>query len=281
MPKFIILVSLTFFLSCAKEKLDSTPPESTFMASKNVENRKAIIEHYCGVRCRHCPDGDEEVERLKTKYGDSLISIGIKSGFYAVPATGWANFTSPLGDSVSNIAGIHIYPTGTVNRHLVSTNSQLPRNEWDFAISNELQKTTPVNIGAKATYNSATRELLIDIDVYYSGNGIGDNKLNVVLTQSGLVAKQLDDGGPKPNYVHNDVLRTAITDTWGTTIHSDSTTVGSQFSTSMTYTLPLDFNGPVIPPGGGLTLIEDMNLIIFISEGKTDIYTGIEVEIDF
>jgi hypothetical protein len=268
------------FTNCKKEEAGGEP-EAEFLASLDVETKHAVLEDYTGVRCQFCPDGHAKAQALIDQYGDNVVVLGVNAGSYASPSSSWANFTTPYGPAFISLAKPSGYPNGSVNRVKYApagtSGTSMTRSAWKPAAEAIMMETSPVNIGAKATFNSSTRELTVKVDVYYTADGNGANNLNIALLQSGMVANQSGGG---QNYVHKHVLRDLITGQWGDEIPAASTTVGTRYSKTFTYTVPTDFNGPVIPPGGGEVFIQDCKLAIFIAEGQENIYTGINVNID-
>jgi hypothetical protein len=275
-----VAVSLVF-TNCKKEETGSGEPEVEFLASLDVETKHAVLEDYTGVRCGFCPDGHLRAQALIDQYGDNVVVLGVNAGSYAAPSANWANFTTPYGQAFINLAQPSGYPNGSVNRvkyaPAATSGTSMGRGSWKSAAEAMMTENSPVNIGAKATFNSSTRELTVKVDAYYTADGNGANKLNIAFLQSGMVANQSGGG---QNYVHKHVLRDLITGQWGDDIPAESTAMGSRYSKTYTYTVPADFNGPVIPPGGGEVFIQDCKLAIYIAEGQENIYTGINVTID-
>ena len=273
-------VSLVF-TNCKKENEGDGGSTEEFLASMNVETKHAVLEDYTGVRCGFCPDGHARAQALIDQYGDNVVVLGVNAGSYAAPSSGWANFTTPYGPAFISLAKPSGYPNGSVNRVKYApagtSGTSMSRGAWKSAAEAVMTENSPVNIGAKATFNSSTRELTIKVDAYYTADGNGANKLNIALLQSGMVANQSGGG---QNYVHKHVLRDLITGQWGDDIPAENTTAGSSYSKTFTYTVPADFNGPVIPPGGGEVFIQDCKLAVYIAEGQENIYTGINVTID-
>ena len=92
----VILVSL-FFTNCKDSKKEEI---KEFIASTEVENRKAVLAHFEGVRCFYCPEGYRIAADLESSNGEDFVSISVNSGAYANPIDGWANFTTPYGDAL-------------------------------------------------------------------------------------------------------------------------------------------------------------------------------------
>ena len=249
--------------------------------SAEVEMKHAVLEDFTGVRCGYCPQGHAIAADLSNTHGEKFMVIAVNAGGYARPAEGWADFTTSYGDALIAQSAVAGYPAGTVNRIQYGQGQKgglaMSRGSWSAASTEVMKQESPVNLGAKATYDADTRELTVTVATLYTADGDGANKINVALLQSGMVAKQSGGGD---TYVHNHVLRDLVTGQWGEEIPAENTTEGSKFSATYTYTVPENFNGADIPPGGGVANIDDMELVVFVSEGNTNIYTGIKVAID-
>lgn len=251
--------------------------ETEFLASMEPEKRKVVLEDFTGVRCGYCPDGHLRAKAFSDANPGNVFIVAVHSGSYAKPASGWANFTNSTADAINQQAYPIGYPAGTVNRikfdkYLQKSQSgavsklAMSRGSWATAGGEVLAMSAPVNLGSKATYNEATRELTVKVDLYYTAEETETNNLSVFLLQDGLVSKQSGGGD---NYVQNHVLRTSINGSWGDPI-VEETKVGSKVSKVYTYTLPEDYNGTGVT-GGGAVVVEDLEIVSFVSRGQLEI----------
>ncbi|MFT5725002.1 MAG: hypothetical protein ACI9JN_002125 [Bacteroidia bacterium] len=282
-----ILASVVMF-GCKDEGVTTTPGTSTSsnptMASMEKSNRNAVLEDFTGVRCGYCPDGHRIANDLLVNNPDRFMVIAVNAGGYAAPASGWANFTSSYGQAFVDQSGVTGYPAGTMNRQYFAGKAQnkgtglaMSRNHWTTTAAEILADESPVNIGAKAVFNSAKSELTVTYEVYYTGDeSANENFVNIALLQSGMVANQSGGGA---SYVHKHVLRDLLTGPWGTVVPSESTAEGKWYTETVAYDVPTDYNGAVIPPGGGSVVPEDLDIVIFVARGRTDIITGIHVDV--
>jgi len=288
MKKIFLLVTLfaVVLAGCKDDGAGTTPVieggGAEFLASTEASNRNAVLEDFTGVRCGYCPDGHRIASDLiSNNPAGRVVVIGVNSGSYARPAAGWADFTTPFGDALIAQSGVAGYPAGTMNRHLFIGKGQksglaMSRNHWTSTAAEIMGMPSSVNIGSKATFDATTRELTIQVDLYYTEEE-ADNNIHVVFLQDGMIAKQ---SGGTNNYYHKHVMRDLITGQWGDAVPADKMAKGSKYSKTYTYTVPEDYNGAVIPPGGGLVDIALSEMAIFVNQGKTEIITGILVPID-
>ena len=293
MKKLFLLTILSSMLifSCKDTKTEDpgtggTPEE--FLAPTTQQNRVAILEDFTGVRCGYCPDGHARAKAVEDANPGKIFIMAVHTGQYATPAAGWANFTTPFGLAIEAQSSLTGYPAGTMNRikaadlgrtAMKAGGTAMGRGEWAAAATKVMTMPSPVNIGSKASFNSANRELTVKVDLYYTSDELVQNNVNVALLQNKIFSKQ-SGGTPDANkYEQNHVLRHLLTGQWGEIIPLEKTLKGSKYSKTFTYIIPADYNGALLPPGGGAVVIEDCEVLVFVSEDKTNILTGIEIPV--
>jgi hypothetical protein len=298
--KFLQISMLTLsaaslmFASCSKEST-STPtnnvPTETFLASTTMGTRTALLEDFTGVRCGYCPDGHARAEAAQKALGkDKFIIMCVHGGSFASALAGWANFTTAFGTSLINQSAVAGYPAGTINRLPAVDMGATPqkpdvvgalamsRGDWDPAGRFVNTMFAPANIGTSATFDAASRELTVKVDVYYVANETKPNSINVALLQSKLMSKQSGDPTPNDLYTQNHVLRHLITGQWGTPIADSLKVEGSKVSRTFKYIVPADYNG-ITADGGGAVVIEDCSVVAFITRNKVDVVNAAETSI--
>jgi len=289
--KIGVAVALTSILvtACEKTTEDAKPTVTTepaFMASTTASNRVALLEDFTGVRCTFCPDGHVKAVEAQDELGkDKFIIMAVHAGQYATPAAGWANFTNIWGEAIrlqSNLSG---YPAGTISRVKAADLGVTPQNGgtamsrsfWKTAAQAVLAMPSPVNVGAMAEYNSSTKELTVNVDAYYTADETAANNINVAFLQSKLMSKQSGDPTSGDLYEQNHVLRNLLTGQWGDVV-TETKTTGTKVRKTYTYPVPADYNGTAVE-GGGAVVIENCSVVVFISRGKTDVLTAVEIPI--
>ena len=106
-----------------------------------------------------------------------------------------------------------------------------PGRVWANYTNHFLTEASAVNVGLATTYDEITKQLDILMEIYYTANMTDQNTLNVLFTESGLIAQQ---SGGSTNYVHNHIFRETFTAQWGDPI-TESTTQGSFIQKSFTF----------------------------------------------
>jgi hypothetical protein len=247
--------------------------------STQPEKRNAILEEYTGIHCQYCPDGHRIASELVAANPGRIFLINIHAGGYANPNPGEIDLRTSVGTALDAASGNTIgYPAGTVNR----TTSPLGRGSWSSTAANILNQTSPVNVAAKAYIDFTTRELVTEVEIYYTSNStVNTNFLTVMLTQDNLLGVQVDGGNFNPTnwtadglYRHNHVLRQAITSggAWGEII--DTTTTGHYEYRKYTTKLPETLINTNV-------VLYNLHVVAFVSETKTNILSGVGIPVDF
>ncbi len=231
--------------------------------------KNAILEEYTGIHCQYCPDGHAIAKSILENNPGRAFTIAIHQGSFAAPSSGEPDYRTSFGDALAGQTGLSGYPSGTVNRHVFSgVKTALDRGAWAGSCDQIMGQTSPVNLGIASNFNPMTRELTVDVELYYTSDApASTNFINVVLTQDSIYGPQTG-GGAGNNYLHMHMLRHMITGQWGEEVNT--TTAGSLVTRSYSYIVPADYNS--VP-----AVVENMNVVVFVTESHQEIYTGYEV----
>lgn len=239
---------------------------STTPSKKNV-----VLEDFTGINCPQCPDGHKRANDIAKAHPGRVVLINVHAGSFAPDIP---NYKTPYGEAILSQAGVGGYPNATINRHLFSgkTNTAMGRGEWATYSGQILAQDSYVNVAAKSTINKATRELTVEVEVYYTGNSpVATNRLNVALLQGNIVGPQ-SGMTSNPDYVigdqykHMHILRRYLTGQWGDVI--DNTAQGAFHSFTYKYTIPeKSFNVAY--------KLEDIEIAVFLAESSQEIITGV------
>jgi hypothetical protein len=295
MKKLLVLASLVSlaFFSCkdasTEDPIVDPTPSITYLAPTTPSNRVAVLEDFTGVRCGYCPDGHVRAKAIEDALPGKFLIVCAHAGGYALPAAGWANFTSSASTAIHNQANPAGYPAGTMNRMPCMTlgvnamdparsNMTMGRGDWAAAANKVVTMTSPVNIGAKAVFDPKTRELAVTYDLYYTEEETVANNVSVMLLQDKLMAKQ-SGGTPDPNnYAENHVLRDNLNGDFGDVVSSPTTKGARVKPKTVYYTIPTDYNGTGVT-GGGAAVLSNMYVYVVVSRGTKEILNAIKVDI--
>lgn len=236
------------------------------LVSTEPQLKNAVLEEFTGIYCGYCPDGHVIAAELLENNPGRAVVIAIHQGSFATPNPGDPDYTTPWGDALADQAGVTGYPNGTVNRHVfMGGATAMGRGDWTPSANIIMQEVSPVNVGIESSYEESTRELTVNVELYYTADAAeASNFINVALIQSHIFGPQ-SSGGAGNNYEHMHMLRDMITGQWGDEI--SETTEGSFVERTYTYTVPEEFNDVEC-------IVEDCEVVVFVAETHQEILSG-------
>ncbi len=247
--------------------------------SQSAENKNVVLEEFTGIYCQFCPDGHKRAQDLKNANPGDIVLINIHTGGFANPSGGDPDFRTNFGAGIAGQSGLTGYPAGTVNRADFTGNgwtqgggTAMSRGDWTSAAGVVLGESSYVNVALEADVDLATREMTIDVEAYFTGNGAASVNLNVAISQNNVEGPQTGAATWYPQnilsngmYNHQHMLRDMPTGQWGEVI--TTTTQGSMVQKQYTWVVPNDINGVPVALG-------DLEVVAFIAEGQQNIITG-------
>lgn len=248
----------------------TTMLQAQVLVSTDPSPKNALLEEYTGIHCTYCPDGHAIAQSILENNPGRVCVIAIHQGSFAAPSAGEPDYRTSFGDALAGQTGLTGYPSGTVNRHVFTgSTTALNRGSWSASCDQIMQEMSPVNIGIASDYNAASRELSIQVELYYTSDApASSNFINVALIQDSIYGPQTG-GGAGSNYRHMHMLRHLITGQWGDAVNT--TTAGSLITRTYTYTVPEAYNN--IP-----AVVENMKVVVFVAEDHQEVYTADEVD---
>lgn len=212
------------------------------------EPRNVLIEMFTGVSCVNCPQAHIALDGLITTYNNKVIGVAMHST--AEPGSQDAPLpqsTQPLGcadaQTIINYFGDPgARPVGSVDRIYHSatfTNSIYDVfGDWSGYVQTEFQNpNSQVNLLLSKTYTASTKTITIAAEMHYTTAQTDSNKLSIFLTEDSIVTAQLDGSNTDTFYVHNFVMRAAVTYALGDNINANLT-AGTVVRKIYQYTIP-------------------------------------------
>ena len=250
--------------------------------SQTVENKTVVLEEFTGIYCGYCPDGHKIANTIATSNPNKVILVNIHSGGYAAASGTDPDLRTPHGDAINSWAVVQGYPAGMVQRRAISGELAVSRSEWSSMSNTVLSEASPVNIALDASIDASTREVSVDVEVFYttpftSGTNhyvyVGILQDNIEGPQSGgstFYPENIIDGKYQHNHVFRGLINTGGVS--GDQIDASSTGV---ISKNYTYTIPANIKGVDME-------LKDLKFYAFVSEGansssNSNIFTGAEV----
>jgi PKD repeat protein len=240
--------------------------------STSPQKKKAVLEFFTGHQALWEPAGHKISDSLELVYPGNFYTIMIHAGSFATFKA--PNYTTSVGTTIHDNAGVSGYPTGSINRR--DNPHAIFRHLWSPKADTVVNENSPVNVYVKSTINSVTRILKTEVEVYYTANGPGgSNKLTVALLQNGVLGPQKVTSGlgytpsrqiDSNTYRHLHMLRMHITSgAWGETL--DTVVAGKYYKKTYYTSLPASINGVDLN-------IDSLEVVAFVSQNNTNILTA-------
>lgn len=241
------------------------------LVSTDPQPRNVVLEEFTGIYCGYCPDGHARANKLMQDFPGRVIAINLHSSDqYSKPQIpSHPDFRTQWGPAIAQMSGLTGYPAGQVNRELFPNFGQmtpgkpaLNRGGWAAAADQVMKSgNSAVNIGAATSWNSSTRILTIDVELYYTEDAGTNNLVNVAVLENGVIGWQ---SGGSATYTHNHILRDLLTGQWGEEVKD--TDEGDLVKLQYQYNVNEDWD------------IDNMDVVVFVTKAdRTYIYTGIEL----
>lgn len=231
--KISFIVSILFLLTACQEdgpfinleEDQETLVDTVYVSTTPipVANRNVLFEEFSGVRCSNCPAGSIVTKSLFTTLGSRFVPVAVHSDFLALPYGDDQDLRNADANEIASSLGpVGQKPTTFVNRKIINgIRLQGSTGTWAGLVNDELTLPTFADMNLEIVEVDETeRTLRYRITISYSEDAPNHN-LGFYLTESEIVAEQLDGSIKRPNYVHEFVLRKAITPVIGTNVGAD------------------------------------------------------------
>ena len=243
------LLIIAAIYSC--EKIDPPYLELTDKCvcdTLSVPIRKILLEEYTGHRCGNCPRAHEKAEELHSIYCDQIISVEIHAGFFAMPLAPFnADYRTTAGTGLDDYFEVSAsgLPKGLVNRKELNGNIALAKDDWAAAIEQQLVAQPEIDITIVNNYNASSGALETEIQSAFLKDMTGGLYLCVFMVEDSIVSLQKDyEAAPEDieDYIHRNVLRTAVNGTWGDKITSAPVNSGEVIIKTYNYAVDTTWN---------------------------------------
>lgn len=178
------------------------------------------------------------------------------------------------GSYCSPSSGSRFMPSAFINR-VLGTNGDILQStgQWSNMVSDVIEELSPMNVGAKSTYDASAQTLTIDIEVYYTEDVTDGNSFYVNIIEDDLTSDYQSGSSANSSnpYVYKHTFREDLTGQWGDPI-TGATTQGSLF----THQIVFDLSTATDPIN-----VANAQIAVFVIEDvTTEVYTGIVVDAD-
>lgn len=246
-------------------------PFSTFgqgLASHSVENRTVLLEEFSAIHCGNCPAAHVLADQLIAAHPGEVIATELHGGSLGIPGAGEPELRNASSLALWSFYGVASQPKGPVDRRPYNGLTVLATGSWSNAVDAALLLTSPVNIGVASSFDPGTRELTVNVELYYTADGTGGNdRISVFINESHIIGYQQDYvNGAQSAYEHKDVMRGYVTDLWGDEVPTN--TYGTTLMRTYTFNVPSEWNAA------------DCRVVAYVGEYQGEIYQARAVDLD-
>lgn len=273
--------------------------------SHTAGKKQVLIEEFTGNTCGYCPDGHKISDQITAANPGKAFAVNVHTGGYASPASASnsLDFRVPEAGiviSLPNMVGNQSppcfgFPAGGVNR-VAPVSPAMPmcpggmgmsRSYWASMASTILAQNTYVNIAGQAYLHPTTRQMIINMEAYYTANSpVSANRITIDLVQDDIIAYQsgaslypamVVGSGYRHNHALRDVLNSGPNSGVSGEAMTGPNTAGTTWSKTFTYTVAATY-----PASGTKTIpavLADLELIAFITETENSVVAVCKVPI--
>lgn len=194
-------------------------------------DRTTLIVEFSGLQCNNCPNAATMAHELQKYYGEKLVVVEMHPASNSLTQAGrpeW-DYTCPESDEYYKHWQVPFLPYGVIN---MSQSAEY--QTWGTACQQSAKMIAPVNLTHAVHADAST--LQIEATIENLSYDIMSLEYIAWLTEDSIVGPQvMPNKKTNKEYVHNHILRDAITDIWGQSVQ---VAVGSSTTISLRYTLP-------------------------------------------
>ncbi len=225
----ILIVLLLFIIGCRE-----TPPfidfgkkaiglkDTTYLVSPipSPANRKIYIEDITGVRCQNCPKAASKIHEIDSMNPGNVIALALYPFFITNLTTPYPGFEI-LNTNDADFIYTNIYnspstiPGGGINRKKYPGETELNAHFNKWVGHTEILKTesTPIVLQTKLVkLDTIANKYTISVKVLFASEYKDEVNLSLLISENKIISQQsMPDGSVNAKYIHNHVLRKAIT----------------------------------------------------------------------
>ncbi len=206
--------------------------------------RVVVVEEFTGASCVNCPKGISQTSAIKAAYPENVIVIAVHSNFLGAPATkGEPDLRTPDAQAIEGFLGSWFSkPEAAINRKYDPLNQTYrygSPESWRGIVEEELKLDPKFDLQITKTYDENSRLLKLKMTVKALEAMNQAIHLHCGITESEIVADQLDNTGKLVDFVHSHALRKMLSAIPGDKI-ADAVSLNQLIEKEYSFTLPQD-----------------------------------------
>lgn len=241
--KILSILYLGLLLTIACDTVQ--PPYEENPVVTDSTTKVVLLEEYTGFRCGNCPAAGEIAHQIKEKYPNNVILLAIHAGSLAMPTpTHKYDFRSKVMNELEayfNIGWGLGTPNGLVDRTPYNGNLVLPSASWEAAVIDRMKQKAPVKVNLEPSYDETSRMISCKTKLTFLDKGYSSYHLALYVVEDSIVQYQTDyrkNPIDVYDYVHNSIIRDALTSTWGEQISVNDIPKGTEISNTFQKAIP-------------------------------------------
>ncbi|NOZ46592.1 MAG: Omp28 family outer membrane lipoprotein [Chlorobi bacterium] len=232
MKKIILIGIISLFFAVSCEQVEEPYIEGnpfTGVYDSDLPIKKILIEDFTGINCPNCPRADEEIKKLKERYGGHIVAIAIHAGWFATPYGEDPDYRTDVGFELGGdgitLGYFHVQeqPIGLINRKQYDGESKVEYQSWSNKVVEILSenKFADIDVNIENTFFEEKDSLNTSVFVKGITDVNAKLSLSVYLIENKIISKQNNGSEVTSDYEHNHVLRAGINGTWGDEISTE------------------------------------------------------------
>lgn len=238
----IILVVLVILSGC---DIIEPPYEEIPEINTDTTSKVVLLEEYTGFRCGNCPIAGEIAHHIKELYPQNVVLLSIHAGALAMPTPQHKyNFISQTMKELEayfNIGWGVGTPNGMVDRVKYNNNLILSESDWQAAVIERLKTPAIAKLELSPKYNETNRTINCEVKIKFLANSNEKFNISLYVVEDSIVQYQTDYRKSPPDvydFVHNNIVRDALTPTFGVQLNSDAIKKDDEFIKSFAKEIP-------------------------------------------
>lgn len=255
MKKYTFLTCLVLLFGCTEIPpiIDFSEPvllatDTTYVTTDIPQDVKknVLVEDISGVRCNNCPKAAEIAHDIQDKYPNRIVVLTLHSNKYGA-------FTAPYPESkdtfnteesteiISNLIGEPSgLPAGAIDRKIFDGKTSKINQQyesWESQVIEQLALTPKADLQLEVI-KQENRRVIANVKATFLEADATPTFMSVFIIESHIKSKQkLPDNTYDKDYLHNSILRKAVTNYAGTKL-ADNVEVGRVFEKGFVFDLP-------------------------------------------
>ncbi|OGU60836.1 MAG: hypothetical protein A2X64_04525 [Ignavibacteria bacterium GWF2_33_9] len=211
----------------------------------DTASKVVLMEEYTGFRCGNCPTAGDIAHEIKAKYPDNVVLLSIHAGSLALPTPKHPyNFISQVMKDLDakyqiSLAGT---PNGLVDRISYNGALILPPGDWESAVLERTKIPANVKITLTPSYNETTKTISCSAAMKFLDDAPSSYQLALYVVEDSIVQYQTDyrlaPNVDVEDFVHNNIVRDALTNSFGEKISDETISKGSEIIKQYSKTIP-------------------------------------------